>query len=93
MKFIQLLVIAGLISIWGCSSISYKTDFDTEIDFSKSLRERVSLLEGLSVDSLTDVYNNIPLTQGAESLIKVLKRLGYKTAVISGGFNYFTHKL
>ncbi|MBE9503416.1 MAG: phosphoserine phosphatase SerB [Proteobacteria bacterium] len=64
-----------------------------EIDFSESLRKRVSLLNGLSVDALAEVYDNLPLTQGAESLIKVLKRLGYKTAVISGGFNYFTHKL
>lgn len=63
-----------------------------EIDFNESLRERVSLLKGLSEKDLESVYHSIPFTQGAENLIKVLKQLGYKTAVISGGFDYFTQK-
>ena len=64
-----------------------------EIDFNESLKERVSLLEGLSSDALEEVYRSLPLTPGAESLIKVLKHLGYKIAVISGGFDYFTNRL
>ncbi len=64
-----------------------------EIDFSESLRERVSLLAGLDEDALEKVYRSLPLTPGAENLIRVLKKLGYKTAVISGGFDYFTERL
>lgn len=64
-----------------------------EIDFNESLKERVSLLKGLNEEALINIYNTLPLTQGAESLIKVLKQLGYKTAVISGGFNFFTNRL
>lgn len=64
-----------------------------EIDFCQSLRERVALLEGLDEKALDKVYRSLPLTSGAESLIKILKRLGYKTAVISGGFDYFTDRL
>jgi len=64
-----------------------------EMDFSQSLRERVALLEGLDEKALDEVYRSLPLTSGAESLIKILKRLGYKTAIISGGFDYFTDRL
>lgn len=64
-----------------------------EIDFNESLTHRVSLLKGLSAESLEKVAQSIPLTNGAELLIKVLKKLGYKIAVISGGFDYFTNFL
>jgi len=64
-----------------------------EIDFTESLRERVALLEGLSENALEEVYKNIPFTKGAKRLIKVLKKLGYKTAVLSGGFDFFTSRL
>jgi len=64
-----------------------------EIDFKEALRERVALLAGLSEEALEKVYQSLPLTQGAENLIRVLKKLGYKTAVISGGFDYFTSRL
>lgn len=64
-----------------------------EIDFNKSLTERVALLAGLTSDALEEVYRSLPITPGAENLIKVLKKLGYKTAVISGGFDYFTNRL
>lgn len=93
---IQAEVIDELASLVGADDTVKKITekaMNGEIDFSESLRERVSLLQGLSVDSLDEVYNALPLTLGAESLIRVLKRLGYKTAVISGGFNYFTLRL
>jgi len=58
-----------------------------EMDYDESLRQRVALLQGLDVKALDDIANNLPLTEGAETLIRVLKRLGYRTAVISGGFS------
>ncbi len=61
--------------------------------FTKSLKARVKLLRGLPVSSFNKVYRKIKLTEGAELLIKVLKHLGFKTALISGGFTHFTNKL
>ncbi|WP_163990574.1 phosphoserine phosphatase SerB [Pyxidicoccus caerfyrddinensis] len=58
-----------------------------EMDYDESLRQRVSLLAGLDVAVLRRIADNLPLTEGAETLIRVLKRLGYRTAVISGGFS------
>ena len=64
-----------------------------ELDFPGALRERVALLEGLSADALEEVYRNIPFTPGAKTLVRILKRLGFRTAVISGGFTFFTDRL
>jgi phosphoserine phosphatase len=64
-----------------------------EIDYDQSLRERVALLEGLDARVLTDLAGNLPLTEGAETLLRVLKRLGYTTAVISGGFSHAAEAL
>ncbi|QSQ20160.1 phosphoserine phosphatase SerB [Pyxidicoccus parkwayensis] len=58
-----------------------------EMDYDESLRQRVALLAGLDVAVLRRIADNLPLTEGAETLIRVLKRLGYRTAVISGGFS------
>jgi phosphoserine phosphatase len=58
-----------------------------EMDYDESLRQRVGLLKGLDVAILDRIAGELPLTDGAETLIRVLKRLGYKTAVISGGFS------
>jgi phosphoserine phosphatase len=58
-----------------------------EMDYDESLRQRVSLLKGLDVAVLDKLAANLPLTDGAETLVRVLKRLGYKIAVISGGFS------
>lgn len=60
-----------------------------EISFDESLHERVSLLKGLGEADLKYVAEQIPLTPGADVLIKTCKRLGYKIALISGGFSYF----
>ncbi len=60
-----------------------------ELDFRQSLHERVSLLEGLSVSSLKQVADALPLTEGVEHLFKTLNSLGYKTAILSGGFDFF----
>jgi len=61
-----------------------------EIDFSKGLRERVKLLKGLDVGVLEEIKNHLKLTPECEELIKTLKGSGYKLALISGGFSYFT---
>jgi phosphoserine phosphatase len=58
-----------------------------EMDYDESLRQRVALLQGLDVEVLRRIAANLPLTEGAETLIRVLKRLGYRTAIISGGFS------
>lgn len=60
-----------------------------QIDFTESLRQRVLLLKGLDGDCLEAIARALPLTEGAERLFRTLKRLGYKTAIISGGFTYF----
>ena len=57
-----------------------------ELDFQASFRERLALLKGLSETVLDEVYEGLTLTEGAEHLIATLKRLGYKTAILSGGF-------
>ncbi len=58
-----------------------------EMDYDESLRQRVGLLAGLDVGVLERIARELPLTEGAETLVRVLKRLGYKTAVLSGGFS------
>jgi phosphoserine phosphatase len=58
-----------------------------EMDYDESLRQRVGLLKGLDVAVLDKIASDLPLTDGAETLIRVLKRLGYSIAVISGGFS------
>src|SRR5690606_17013675 len=64
-----------------------------EIDFIESFTQRVALLKGLSADVLDGIAQKLPLTEGAEELISTLKKLGYKTAILSGGFEYFGRKI
>ena len=64
-----------------------------EIDFTESFAMRVGLLKGLSEDVLDKVAERINMTEGAERLISTLKSLGYKTAILSGGFTYFANRL
>jgi phosphoserine phosphatase len=64
-----------------------------ELDFQQALRERVGLLKGLSAGALEQVYRDLPFTPGAKNLIRILRRLGFRTAVISGGFDFFTDRL
>ena len=59
------------------------------LDFSDSLKERVSLLKGMRQEQMHVIAQSLPLMEGAEVLISTLKRLGYKTAILSGGFSYF----
>jgi len=64
-----------------------------EIDFNESFRQRVAMLEGLAESSLERVWSRIRVTEGAERLINTLKALGYKTAILSGGFTWFGEHL
>ncbi len=60
-----------------------------EIDFRESFKERVALLKGLDVSVMKDIAENLPITEGVDRLMDVLKRYGYKIAILSGGFTYF----
>lgn len=64
-----------------------------EVDFKESLRKRVRLLKGLTVEALDEIRSNLKLTPGSEELIRTLKEMGFKLALISGGFTYFTDEL
>jgi phosphoserine phosphatase len=60
-----------------------------EIEFQESFRRRVALLRGLPETRVRELVDRIPLADGAERLIRTLKTLGYKTAILSGGFTFF----
>lgn len=60
-----------------------------EIDFTESFRERVALLKGLDVSVMQEIAENLPITEGVDRLMFVLKKYGYKIAILSGGFTYF----
>ncbi|MEJ5367530.1 MAG: phosphoserine phosphatase SerB [Bryobacteraceae bacterium] len=60
-----------------------------ELDFGQAFRQRVALLRGLREEALQRVVERIPLTEGAERLTRTLKRLGYRMAILSGGFTFF----
>jgi phosphoserine phosphatase len=64
-----------------------------ELDFEESLRERVALLEGLDAGALDAVYEAIELAPGARTLVRTLKRLGYRFAIVSGGFTKVTDRI
>lgn len=60
-----------------------------EIDFNESFRRRVSLLKGLDVSVMEEIAQRLPYNEGLERMMKILKMVGYKTAILSGGFTYF----
>ncbi|WP_110655604.1 phosphoserine phosphatase SerB [Salinicola halimionae] len=64
-----------------------------ELDFQQSFRERMSKLEGLDESVLAEIAESLPLMPGLERLMGYLKRLGYRTAILSGGFTYFARYL
>jgi phosphoserine phosphatase len=64
-----------------------------EIEFQESFRRRVALLRGLPEARVLTLLNAIPMVEGAEQLIATLKMLGYKTAILSGGFTFFARHL
>jgi len=64
-----------------------------ELDFDQSLRRRLALLRGLRCDVMDSIAQALRLTPGAERLLRTVKGLGYKTAILSGGFTYFGEHL
>jgi len=64
-----------------------------EIEFKESFTRRISLLRGLPEYRVQELLGKIPLVEGAEQLISTLKLLGYKTAILSGGFTFFARHL
>ena len=64
-----------------------------ELDFEQSLRARVALLEGLEESVFDEVYDAIELAPGARTLVRTLRRLGYRFAIVSGGFTQITDRL
>lgn len=64
-----------------------------DLDFTESLNARVALLKGLPESTLNEVAGKLPLAEGAEKLFRTLRQLGYKTAILSGGFDYFGARL
>lgn len=60
-----------------------------EIDFAESFKQRIALLKGLDEKVMIQIAENLPLTEGAERLFRTLKKYGFKTAILSGGFTYF----
>jgi len=64
-----------------------------ELDFAESFRRRLALLKGLDEAVLQGIAENLPITDGAERLIRYLKHFGYKVAILSGGFTYFANYL
>src|SRR5262249_27048378 len=64
-----------------------------ELDFRSSFRRRLALLKDLPESALDEVRQNVPLMDGADRLIATLKRLGYKTAILSGGFTFMGREL
>ncbi len=64
-----------------------------ELDFEASLRSRVSLLRGLDASALDKVYDSLVLSPGARTMVRTLRRLGYRFAIVSGGFSQITDRL
>lgn len=64
-----------------------------EIDFQESFTRRVSLLKGLDASVMKEIAENLPMSEGIDRLMTVLKRAGYKIAILSGGFTYFGNYL
>jgi len=80
----------------GCeSAVAEVTEraMNGELDFAESLQERVALLEGVPAEALDSVYDALVLAPGARTTVRTLKRLGYRFAIVSGGFTQITDRL
>ncbi|GJM14407.1 MAG: phosphoserine phosphatase SerB [Pseudohongiella sp.] len=93
---IQTEVIDELAALAGCAQeVAAITEraMAGEIDFSESLTQRVAMLKGLPLADIENIERQLPLSEGAERLISSLTRFGYKTAIVSGGFQNFAEPL
>ena len=64
-----------------------------EIDFCERFRQRCALLKGLDVSVMQEIAENLPITEGVDRLMRILKKVGFKIAILSGGFTYFGNYL
>lgn len=64
-----------------------------EIDFCESFKQRCALLKGLDVSVMQEIAESLPITEGVDRLMRVLKKIGFKIAILSGGFTYFGNYL
>lgn len=64
-----------------------------EIDFCESFRQRCALLKGLDVSVMQEIAESLPITEGVDRLMRILKKVGFKIAILSGGFTYFGNYL
>lgn len=74
------------------AAITHKA-MNGKLNFRQSLAQRVALLKGLTLNDMEKTYRRLKLTKGADKLLKVLKQLGFKIGLVSGGFTYFTEAL
>ena len=94
--FIQMEVIDELARVAGCKEkVAAITEraMQGQLDFKQALAERISLLKGLEFSKARELLANIPMSPGAEQLVKTLKRLGFKIGLVSGGFDFFVDAL
>lgn len=94
--FIQMEVIDELARLSGCAEkVAQITEraMQGELDFKEALRERVRCLEGLQVSRARELLAQVPMTAGAEKLVSVLKSLGFRIGLVSGGFDFFVDEL
>lgn len=64
-----------------------------ELDFTESFAQRVALLKGLDISVMQEIAENLPMTEGVERLMRTLKVVGFKIAILSGGFTFFGNYL
>jgi phosphoserine phosphatase len=96
MTFIQCEIIDELGKIAGVGSRMEEITqlaMNGELDFKLALKERVKLLKGLPVFKLDQLYERIPITPGAEDLVRILQYLGYRIGIVSGGFQFFIDRI
>ncbi|HZJ04529.1 MAG TPA: phosphoserine phosphatase SerB [Nocardioidaceae bacterium] len=89
-------VIERLADLAGCrAEVALVTEaaMRGDLDFEQSLRDRVALLKGLDASCLDEVYDAIVLAPGARTMVRTLKRLGYRFAIVSGGFTAVTDRI
>ncbi len=86
-------VLAEAAGVGGQVSAITEAAMRGELDFTESFRQRLGLLAGLDASILPKLAQSLPITPGAERLIRTLKQLGYRVAILSGGFDYFARDL
>lgn len=85
--------LAKIVDAYEATAMLTKSAMNGEIDFGASLRKRAMLLKGLSEEQALKLAEHIPIMRGAEEVISQLAKLGYKTALVTGGFKIIAEKI